>query len=236
MPPPARRRGGTQWRQGKGRRASRLVATGRAGRSRCVGHTHAPRRPAPGQVGPQPGTRAGAGHRPGCTIMHEGYPPPPITCARENLVNRSVSVWAPQTFSPPLPMHSTACRGQVGRASWRPAHQPAARPVATASRPRPPQHSGPPDRLDAAFAWSASGDRSNSAGTAGTNRENHRNPLSPLKKSVPVDCGDKPETSGDSGDNSFRVRPRAFTPWACLVPGAPDPLLCSAKATPCHRP
>lgn len=86
------------------------------------------------------------------------------------------------------------------------------------------------------LAWSASGCRFNFVGTVGTNRKNPRNPLSPLKKSVPIAHGDKPFFRGDSGDNLFRERPKAFTPSLCLVPGAPDSSRCSAKLAPAPRP
>jgi hypothetical protein len=85
------------------------------------------------------------------------------------------------------------------------------------------------------LAWSASGDRSNSAGTAGTKLENPRKPLSLLGKSVPVSSGDKPESSGDSGDKSLLGRAKASAPWFCLVPGAPESRLCCAKVLP-HPP
>ena len=86
------------------------------------------------------------------------------------------------------------------------------------------------------LAWSASGGRFNFVGTVGTNRKNPRKPLSPLKKSVPTGTGDKPFFRGDSGDNLFRERPKAFTPSLCLVPGAPESPLCCAKVAPAPRP
>lgn len=85
------------------------------------------------------------------------------------------------------------------------------------------------------LAWSVSGLALFFAGTAGTTVDNLPNPLPPLRKSVPVGCGDKSENSGDSGDKSFRARPRAFTPWFCLVPGAPDLPLSCAKVAPAPR-
>ena len=99
------------------------------------------------------------------------------------------------------------------------------------------QGSGSPGVWVWALAWSVSGLALFFAGTAGTTVDNGPNPLPPLMKSVPASCGDKPEISGDSGDISFRARPRAFTPSLCLVPGALESRHCSAKAAPApHRP
>ena len=60
---------------------------------------HITRRAAPGQ-----------GRAARLTVQHRAcqVPPPPETCARKNLRNRSVSAQAVQSFSPPLPMHLNA--------------------------------------------------------------------------------------------------------------------------------
>ena len=112
-------------------------------------------------------------------------------------------------------------------------------PPAPFHRPDPAhqrQGSGSPGCLAWVSAGSALGSRCFFAGTAGTTVDNRTNPLSSLRKSVPAGCGDKPKNSGDSGDNSFRVRPRAFGPSLSLVPGAPESRHCSAKEAPApHR-
>ena len=56
---------------------------------------------------PRLALRLVAARRPGslCTIMHEGVPLPPKTCAREKMSNRSVSKCRIADFFTPLPMH-----------------------------------------------------------------------------------------------------------------------------------
>lgn len=118
--------------------------------------------------------------RPGsiCKIVHAGYPPlPKLAHVKKCGTGRSTNQPS-KVFHPPS--HALWCMSQP---------TPGYRRTCRARQ----------------FAWSPLGSRCFFAGTAGTTVDNHPNPLSPLRKSVPAGCGDKPEISGDSGDNSFRA-------------------------------
>ena len=146
-----------------------------------------------------------ARHAPSCKRV----PPPPVTCARKNLRNRSVSKTVVQTFSPPptpcTPVHE-AWTGKKRKP----------KPAATKKR-----GTGRfPGGLPGVFAWSALGYQSKKVGTVRTAPEKRPNPLSRLRKSVPTLTGNRSPASGNSGNRSFQHRAGRSGPWRwvwCLV-------------------